>query len=166
MSGRTFGPTDAAAGPPGVWFLSLDAENPYVVAGGRALFHVPYARARITIQDVAGAVDYRSRRTHRDEPSARFRARYRRTGDFTLAAVGSLDAWLTARFAVYAADRHGGLFRGDIRHDAWRLAPAEWSLRGETLLSALQLSRPDAPPILRMADDVDVLAAWPHRVPG
>jgi uncharacterized protein len=157
-------PTLPTDGPPGVWFLSLDAENPYVVAGGRTVFHLPYFRARIAIAEEGNALDYRARRTHAGAPIGRFHARYQPIGAAVHAAAGSLEEWLTARFAVYSADRDGSAFRGDIRHDPWRLAPAEWQLETETLLSILGLRRPDGPPLLHHAEPLDVIAAWPRRL--
>lgn len=157
-------PTRPLDGPAGVWFLSLDAANRYGVAGARALFHLPYFRARIDITEDGAAVDYRSRRTHRGAPAGRFHARYAPTGSSAHAISGTLDEWLTARYALYAADRNGAIFRGDIRHDPWRLAPAEWQFGGETLLSGVGLRRPDGPPLLHRADAVDVLGAWPVRL--
>jgi hypothetical protein len=65
---------------------------------------------------------------------------------------------------VYSADSHGQILRGDIQHDPWRLAPAEWELEEERLLSGLHLARPGEPPLLHYAADVDVRAAWPVRI--
>jgi uncharacterized protein YqjF (DUF2071 family) len=157
-------PTRSRDGPPGVWFLSLDAANPYVVAAGRAVFHVPYLRARIRAAVVDGEVRYSSRRTHLGAPPARFTARYRATGPSAQATPGSIDDWLTSRMAVYAADRHGHVFRGDISHSPWQVAPAEWELRGETLLRGHGLERPRLEPRLLAADALDVLGRWPVRV--
>src|SRR5687768_5057240 len=47
---------------PGVWFFSLDASNPVVVAAARALFHLPYHHARIDIEVNADGVRFRSER--------------------------------------------------------------------------------------------------------
>jgi uncharacterized protein YqjF (DUF2071 family) len=157
-------PREPGDGPPGIWFLSLDAESPYVVAGGRAVFHLPYFRARIAIHETGDSTDYRLRRTHSGAPPALLRASYRATGPAVAASPGSLDEWLAARQALYAADRSGRLYRGDIRHEPWRLAPAAWQLETETLLSALGLDRPSGPALLHRADDLDVRAAWPTRV--
>jgi uncharacterized protein len=157
-------PSDPRDGPPGVWFLSLDAENPYVVAAGKAVFHVPYLRARIAIAESGSEVRYRLRRTHRGAPAARFEATYRPTGPFATAEPSSLDDWLVSRFAVYAADSSGGVHRGDIDHEPWQLAPASWDLRRETLLDALRLERSNAAPRLRMARPVDVLGRAPVRI--
>jgi uncharacterized protein YqjF (DUF2071 family) len=157
-------PTDPADGPPGVWFLSLDAENPYVVAGGRALFRLPYLRARIAITEDGAVVDYRSRRTHEGAAVGRFVAQYQPIGAAELATPGSLEDWLTARYALYSADGRGTIFRGDIRHEPWRLAPAAWELGVETMLSSLGLRRPDGPPLLHHAEPVDVVASWPVRL--
>jgi uncharacterized protein YqjF (DUF2071 family) len=157
-------PSDPADGAPGVWFFSLDAENPYVVAGGRAVFHLPYFRARIAIVEDGAVVDYRSRRTHQGAAVGRFVARYHPTGAAELATPGSLEEWLTARYAVYSADGRGTIFRGDIRHEPWRLAPAAWELGVETMLSSLGLRQPDGPPLLHYADPLDVVASWPARL--
>jgi uncharacterized protein YqjF (DUF2071 family) len=157
-------PTRPTDGPSGVWFFSLDAENPYAVAGARAFFHLPYFRARIDIIEDGATVDYRSRRTHHGAPAGRFHARYTPTGMSARALPGTLEEWLTARFALYAADRHGSLSRGDIQHDPWRLAPAEWTLGGETQLAGLGLRRPGGEPLLHQADALDVLGAWPVRL--
>jgi uncharacterized protein len=157
-------PTRPDAGPPGVWFLSLDAENPYVVAGGRAVFHLPYLRARIAIAEDGAVVDYRSRRTHQGVAVGRFEARYQPTGPAELATPGSLVDWLTARYALYSADGRGTIVRGDIRHEPWRLAPAAWELGVETMLSSVGLRRPDGPPLLHHAAPLDVVASWPVRI--
>ena len=41
-------------GKPGVWFLSLDATNPLAVWAARRFFHLPYVKARITIEPTEG----------------------------------------------------------------------------------------------------------------
>ncbi len=50
-------------GKPGVWFLSLDATNALAVWAARRFFHLPYFRARMTIDGEAGVFRYSSRRS-------------------------------------------------------------------------------------------------------
>src|SRR5262245_17091001 len=92
-----------AGGKPGVFFLSLDAGNPFAAAGGRAL-SLPYyfAAAAISRRAEDGTVRYASRRLFPASPGAGrgapppvFRAAYRPAGPVALAAPGTLDHWLT-----------------------------------------------------------------------
>ena len=57
-------------GVPGVWFLSLDANNPLAVWGARLAFHLPYFTARMSIERQDRTINFASRRTHRHAPSA------------------------------------------------------------------------------------------------
>jgi len=159
-------PVDPQAGPPGIWFLSLDAASPYVVAGARAVFHLPYFRARIAIVEMAGGTtSYRSRRTHRGAPAADFRGRYRPLGPIGPAATGSPIDRLTARFALYSVDGRGRLFRGDIRHRPWQLADAEAELDVTSLAASHGLSLPGSAPLLHYAESLDVIARLPVKLP-
>jgi uncharacterized protein YqjF (DUF2071 family) len=155
-------PTDPLAGPPGIWFLSLDAANPLVVAGARAVFHLPYYRAQFQIQTRNdGTIDYRSRRTQRGAQPATFSGHYRGIGTPATATPGSLIDRLTARFALYSADRRGRLHRGDIRHRAWCLSDAEAELDGTSFAAAGGVRLPDDVPLLHLAETLDVVAALP-----
>ena len=48
---------------PGVWFFSLDASNPVVVAAARALFLLPYHHARMELDKDEGGIEFRSARS-------------------------------------------------------------------------------------------------------
>lgn len=158
-------PTDPASGPPGIWFLSLDAANPLVVIGARAIFHLPYYRARFHIRrDPNGTIAYRSRRTHRGAQPATFGGRYRAIGPPATASLASLIDWLTARFALYSADDRERIYRGDIRHRSWSLSDAEAELDDTRIAEAGGVRLPDEPPLLHLAETLDVVAALPVRV--
>ncbi len=149
----------------GVWFFSLDAASFLTVVGASTWFHLPYRLAAIESRPAAdGSVAYRARRSHPGRPAARLAATYRPTGPVQPAAPGSLDAFLTDRMSLFAADRRGGLYRADIRHEPWPLQPAEAELRTETLVAAAGISRPPTAPILSFARELEVVAAWPVRL--
>jgi uncharacterized protein YqjF (DUF2071 family) len=76
---------------------------------------------------------------------------------------GSLDYWLTARYCLYAADRAGRLFRGEINHPPWPLQPANALIAANTMAAAhgIELS---GPPLLHFSRRVDMVAWWPERV--
>ena len=94
-------------GRPGVWFFSLDAGQKLAVRIARRFFHLPYFDARFEIQRQGSTVEYSAVRTHRNAPAASFRASYRAIGDVFHSAPGTLEAWLTERYCLYAANTAG-----------------------------------------------------------
>jgi len=148
---------------PGVWFFSLDAANPLAVRTARLTFHLPYFDARMRIEERDGWVRYDSRRTHRGAPPGVFRARYRPVSEPYLSEPGTLEHWLTERYCLYAADRRGRVYRGDIHHVPWPLQPAEAEIEEDTLTSPLgapgtALERPDVAPLLHFVRRLEVVA--------
>ena len=130
-------------GRPCVWFFTMDAASRLAVRAARAMFHLPYMDADMGLchsppysMPPAGSsttIHYRSQRTHRGEPPARFEASYRLAGESFQAERGTLEHWLTARYCLISADRIGRLYRGEIDHEPWILAAAAWELRENTL---------------------------------
>jgi len=127
-------------GKPGVWFFSLEASNPIAVRAARRCFHLPYMDAVMSTRERNGWVEYNSHRTHRGEPTADYVARYRPLGESFFAQVGTLEYWLTARYCLYASDRHGRILRGEIDHPPWPLHYAELETSKNTMLDWLSLS--------------------------
>lgn len=153
---RTYATFD---GKPGVWFFSLDAANRIAVRTARATFNLPYMEANMSLKkDDSEAIDYRSERTHRGEPPAMFDASYRAIGGTFHAQLGTLEHWLTARYCLYSADRKGRLYRGEIDHDPWTLAPASWTKRQNTMCDPWGIEVIDLPHLL-FAQPVEV-RAW------
>jgi len=146
-------------GKPGVWFFSLDAESKVAVRVARATFNLPYMDATMSInRHDDGTVDYRSHRTHRDEPAADYDASYSAAGEFREADPGSLEHWLTARYCLYSANRRGRIYRGEIDHPPWSLAPATYIERTNTMGDGFGF-RLEGEPHLLIAKPVDV-RAW------
>jgi uncharacterized protein YqjF (DUF2071 family) len=149
-------------GKPGVYFFSLDAENPIAVRAARRWFHLPYFDAAMRLERDGEAVRYASRRTHRGAPAAELAGRYAPVGELFRAAPGSLDAWLTDRYCLYSKGPRGPVMRGEIHHEPWPLQRAEADLSRNTLVTAAGLPRPEAPPLLHFARRLDVVF-WPPR---
>ena len=146
-------------GKPGVWFFSLDAASRVAVRVARATFNLPYMDARMSMsRDDEETMTYQSLRTHRGEPSAEFDADYSRSGDFAEVTPGSLEHWLTARYCLYSANRKGCLFRGEIDHPPWSLAPANYIERTNTMGHGFGFAFEGEPHLL-LAKPVDV-RAW------
>ncbi len=145
-------------GVPGVWFFSLDAAQPIGVRLARTFFHLPYMDARMWVQRRGDLTEYASLRTHHDEPPARFAAAYRPVGEVFTARPGSLEDWLTSRYALYSADRAGHIFRGAIRHAPWPLQRAEAHIGLNTMAEQIGVTLEGEPHLL-YSERVEV-QAW------
>lgn len=144
----------------GVYFYSLDASNPFAVAVARAAFHLPYFWAHMGMRAIAEPgrtplMRYWSNRLLSPR-SVHFRASYRGTGT---PAQGPLEQFLTARYALYTADRSGTLLRGDIHHLPWPLEQAEAELECNELPEAHGFRLPDRKPVLHYSREL-VVYAW------
>lgn len=150
-------------GIPGVWFFSLDAPNPLIVAGARMVFHLPYVRAKMRIDRPGEDIVYTSARADRRFPHAEFQATYWPTGPVSYAEPDSLDAWFTERYCLYAADKEGELFRCHIHHPPWPLQPAAAEFSVNTMAAAAGIPLPDFAPRLHLARQQDVIGWLPER---
>ena len=149
-------------GKPGVYFFSLDATNPLAVWGAWTLFHLPYFTASMTVSVVDDHVRYASRR--RSGESARFVAEYWPCAEPQAPAPGSLEAFLTERYCLYAADSASRLHRLEIHHPPWPLQGADARIAENTMAAAAGLTLPDSPPLLHYSRRQDMVAWLHHRV--
>lgn len=150
-------------GTPGVYFFNLDADDRLSVAIARSLFRLPYYRAEMEVESRGEEVRFRSRRTHRGVPPARFRARYGPDGEFFTPEPGSLEAFLTERYRFYTLDDSGRTYYGDIDHPPWRLAPAWADIAENDLFDANGFDHPAGEPLLHYAREIAVTAGRIHR---
>ncbi len=153
-----------AGGKPGVWFFSLDAGQRLAVRVARRLFHLPYFDAKFEINEVGGVIEYSARRIHRGAPNAAFTATYRPLGAVYRSEKGTLESWLTERYCLYAADRAGRLYRGEIDHEPWPLQQAEADVRVNTLGDWLGIEMKGQQKTLHFAKSLDVRAWLVERV--
>ena len=151
-------------GQPGVWFLSLDANSRFNVYMARAWYRLRYFHAAIACGRRDDSVGFSSRRIHAPVRPAELRSRYRPTGQVSRSQPGSLEHWLTERYCLYTADRHGRLFCAEIHHEPWPLRAAEVETEANTLAAAAGIDIPDVPPLLHFADPIDVAVWSPQRV--
>jgi uncharacterized protein YqjF (DUF2071 family) len=107
-------------GVPGVWFYSLDCNQPLAVIAARALIGLRYFHAKMqaTRSDL---VDYSCRRRGSNETA---RYRYRGLGQERLSDPGSLEFFLLERYYLYA-ERRGSLVRAQVAHALYRWREAE-----------------------------------------
>ena len=153
-----------AGGKPGVWFFSLDAGQRLAVRVARHFFHLPYFDARFTISNVGAGVEYSALRIHRDAPNAAFVAEYRPLGAVYGSALGTLESWLTERYCLYAVDREGQLYRGEIDHEPWPLQEAAADVQVNTLGDWLGIEMKAQPKTLHFVKSLDVRAWLINRI--
>lgn len=109
------------AGNPGVWFYSLDCNQPVAVAIARRFFHLPYFHARMMARRQGATMHYQSRRG--GVASAESRYAWELASEGTPARAGTLEFFLVERYVLYAADARGRLFAGRVHHAPYRIYP-------------------------------------------
>lgn len=158
---RTY--VDGPAGP-GVYFFSLDADDPLGVTFARRLFRLPYYRARMDITDDGTEQTFRSRRVHIGAQTAAFEATYRPTGTPTPPEAGSLPTFLTERYRFYVADDDGRPYVGQIAHEPWPLQGLELDIHRNDLFATNGFESPDGDPHTLYSPGIDVTAERLRRV--
>ncbi len=151
---------------PGLWFFSLDAHNPVAVRLARATFGLPYFDAKVSCEVSDEEVRYRSVRTHKGAPPARFVGRYRSAGERFDSRPGTLENFLTERYCLYSAgvNRERRVRRGDIHHIVWPLQRAEAEVEELEMTTQIGVALPETEPILHYARRLDVVAWPPKRI--
>ena len=151
-------------GIPGIYFFSLDASNPIVVALARTFFHLPSYNAVMSSKRAVDSIDYHSRRTHRGVPSAEFQAVFRPIAPIAFAQHRSLEQWLTERYCLYTVVPGKGVYRGDIHHVPWPLQVAKLETKKDTMAISHGIHLPEIPPLLHYAHRQEVLIWSPKHV--
>jgi uncharacterized protein len=149
---------------PGVWFFSLDCENPLAVRGARVGFSLPYFDAKMQSLETNSGFDYSSTRTHRGAPAATFHAKYEPTSEVTPSIPGTLEHWLTERYCLYAQRPTGQVIRGEILHQPWPLQACQVEILENTLCVSLGLNLPAKSVFAHFAKRLEVHAWWPTEV--
>jgi uncharacterized protein YqjF (DUF2071 family) len=115
------------SGQPGVWFFSLDCNQPIAVEVARRFFHLPYHHARMSAKFPSGEIVYSSRRKGSENVS---HFRYRRPVHAEPAREHSLEWFLVERYLLFTSDRSGKIRSGRVHHQPYRIEEAqcsEWS---------------------------------------
>jgi len=161
MNVRTYVVRD---GKPGVWFFSLDATNRFAIEGARAVFHLPYFKAKMHYSIEGERVHYQSERIDRRTEVGDFIGTYWPTSEVYTAERGTLDYWLTERYCLYAQMGRSKLYRAEIHHRAWPLQRAAAEIQTNTVTHAFHITLPDVPPLLHYAHRLDIVGWLPEAL--
>ncbi len=117
-----------AKGLPGVWFFSLDANQPVAVEVARRWYHLPYQHAKMSARRDGTTVTYDCRRRGKNE-SAHYQ--YDQPEGGQEAEPGSLEFFLLERYVLFSWHaKKQRLFRGYVHHAPYRYSmtePEKWS---------------------------------------
>jgi uncharacterized protein YqjF (DUF2071 family) len=130
------------AGRPGIWFFSLDANQPLAVWTARMFFALPYRHATMHASHRDGWTEYASARVG-GGPMLEYR--YRGVGPLQEAVFGSLEFFLVERYRLFAS-RRGQLLSGRVYHPPYQLSGAEVSHCDTRLFRLDDLESPSRPP--------------------
>ncbi|MBX3441553.1 MAG: DUF2071 domain-containing protein [Planctomyces sp.] len=157
---RTYAVADN--GVSGVWFLSLDANQPLAVWGARTFYHLPYEHAAMRAWgDVPhGRVAFQSHR-RRSPHSLTCRFEYAPSGPARLAEPDTLEHFLIERYTLFACRPDGLLRSGLVQHPPYEISDVQLGHWDEHLLELNGLTPAGRPPdhaVMSLGVDVDV---WP-----
>lgn len=141
-------------GNPGVWFYSLDCNQPIAVAIARHFFHLPYFHASMSAKRQAGVIRYQCQR--QGEKGAPWCYEWTPGSQSTPAEPGSLEFFLIERYLLFSTNRKGHLMVGRVHHTPYRVHIPRVSevSTGPAHLSGFDLK--GAPLSLLAAESVDV----------
>ena len=156
-----------AAGEPGVWFYSLDCNQPLAVRIARSFFYLPYEHARMSSVIAADAmVHYTSRRIGTDvDAMYEYRAA---PGPASEARAGSLEFFLVERYRLFAYDpKRGRLLSGRVFHRPYQVSDCVTPVWSDAPMTQCGFDSEGRPPDHRCVAnpvDVDVFALAEERV--
>ena len=139
----------------GVWFFSLDAESRLAVWGARRLWNLPYFKSDITLRREGARTQYG---VQRRGSQARTACTWEAGPPLPRSTPGSLEYFLTERYALYAEDRRGRIWRGDVEHEPWSLQAATLLELDDTLVQAAGVEVPTTSPLAHHAERIETTA--------
>lgn len=156
----------AEDGSTGVWFLSLDAARFPAVVTARVTYRLPYFWSRMSLERSGDVMSYQCTRrwpgVDRSAPPTSS-VTVRVGQPFATDELDERDHWLTARWRLYSAHRHGVRF-ALAEHEPWPLQRAELMHLDDSLVTASGLSAPVGDPLVHWSPGVGVRVGFPHRL--
>jgi uncharacterized protein len=149
-------------GRPGVYFLSMEADNRLAIALGRSLYYLPYLNSRISFNIRGRSVYFRHRRIEPGAPEAEFVAAYWPVSDALTTKPGTLEHWLTERYCCFGVSQGKAICRADIYHLPWRLQKAQADIKVNTAALSHGIELPTAEPLLHYSRYVKAFI-WPIK---
>ncbi len=146
-----------------VWFFSLDVPRRPIVATARALFSLPYCSSTTT-HEVAGRDRRYTMRRRWPSPKGAVADMAFTIGDPFEADEGSLEHFLSARWALTTRSHRGRLRYGRVHHEPWPLRHIERHQIHQDVIEAAGLPSPAGPVHAMYSPAVSVHVGWLETV--
>jgi uncharacterized protein YqjF (DUF2071 family) len=122
-------------GTPGVWFYTLDCNQPLAVWWARTWFNLPYFHSRMKAEIAADSTRIRYESCRRNaEPDLACRYEYQPIGPVRHAEPGSLEFFLVERYILFASLGQGRLASGQVHHIPYPIKDVEVATFDDHLL--------------------------------
>jgi hypothetical protein len=141
-------------GKPGVFFLSLDANNWLSLKTARIWYRLPYYRAQIEAEGYEDHIIYRGMRKL-PAPPVEFQVNFNVFPEIFYAEEKALEHWLTERYSLFTFDRKNRIYCADIEHAPWPLQKAEGTILTNTFHQAYQIKPLDERPLFHYAEGLE-----------
>ena len=135
-------------GNSGVWFYSLDCNQPLAVAIARRFFHLPYHHAAMSVgQQEGDSLHYHCKREAENTAS---RYIYGPKGEPRVAALDSFEFFLLERYLLFSTSRSGGIFTGRVYHKPYPLTDAVCDTWSSEPIRQAGLPIPEGEPVSKL----------------
>lgn len=153
-----------ALGRPGVYFHSLDCDQPIVVETARRMLNLKYEHAAMRGHvDAAGFAELACQRMGEEALDV---FRYRPNSEAEAAEPSSLEFFLLERYRLFTADPAGALWSARIHHPSHRVRKADVVVSNPALLRLAGFDpKSRLPDHVCTTDPVDVEVFAPEPVP-
>lgn len=108
-------------GNAGVWFFSLDCNQPVAVEIARRVFHLPYEHAVMRNVRSGSRIEYHCRRNAPGALDATFD--YEMPTATRAAELDTLEWFLVERYLLFSTNPTGRIFSGRVHHAPYQIAP-------------------------------------------
>lgn len=145
-------------GNSGVWFYSLDCNQPLAVEVARRFFHLPYQHSRMSARREADKVHYHSER-HGTGVATDY-VYQPDTKAVRIAEPGTFEFFLVERYLLFSASSVGRIHTGRVHHTPYTFTEAQCEKWSAEPLRQAGLPMPvEAPDSMLYSPGVDV---WVH----
>ena len=150
-------------GKPGIWFLSVHADNRWAIRLAKLLTPMPYAHAVLRYRRLGRRFQFQARRASTPGPSAALT--FLPIGARAEPRKHSLDEWLLERYRLFARGR-AGLVQAEVVHPRWVIQSVEVSISTSDFGGAVGLDLARTPELAHYATGVRARFGAFHRLEG
>jgi uncharacterized protein YqjF (DUF2071 family) len=122
---------------PGIWFLSVHADNRWAMALAKLLTAMPYIHAKMAYRRNGDRLQFSAQ--HPGSEQAWMALDFSPTGPNAEKAAGTLDYWLLERYRLYAWDRKQMLCQAEVSHPPWAAQQVDVSMSANSIGETLRL---------------------------